>query len=356
MPQQSPTHHAPISDLHVRVLVALPSPNEVKAQLPETDAAAAAVVSARQSIQKILLGEDPRMLIIVGPCSIHDQKAALEYARKLNELRKQVESTMLVVMRVYFEKPRTTTGWKGLVYDPYLNDTFEMAEGLRIARRLLLAINEMGLPCATEFLDPFVPQYLADLISWAAIGARTTESQTHRQMASGLSMPVGYKNSTTGDLQVAINAMLSARAPHAFLGIDGQGRVCSVHTTGNRQGHVILRGGEKLTNFDPQAVTDASARLEKAKLPPGLMVDCSHANSGKKHTGQNIVWRSVIQQRVAGNRHLVGMMLESNLSPGRQDIPADLSKLCYGVSVTDECIGWDETAQLLLDAHRQLKP
>lgn len=352
---QSQTHHAPTSDLHVRALVALPSPNQLKAQLPETDRAATTVLAAREGIKKILVGEDSRLLAIVGPCSIHDEKAALEYARKLNELRRQVESTLLVVMRVYFEKPRTTTGWKGLVYDPHMNDTFEMAQGLRIARRLLLAVNEMGLPCATEFLDPFVPQYLADLISWAAIGARTTESQTHRQMASGLSMPVGYKNSTTGDLQIAINAMLSARAQHAFLGIDGEGRVCSVHTTGNRHGHVILRGGEKLTNYDPQAVAEASARLEKAKLPPGLMVDCSHANSGKKHTGQNIVWRSVIQQRTAGNKNLVGMMLESNLAPGRQDIPSDLSQLCYGVSVTDECIGWEETERLLREAHSQLK-
>jgi 3-deoxy-7-phosphoheptulonate synthase len=352
---QSPTHHASTSDLHIRGLVALPSPHQVKAELPISDEAAATVIAAREGMKKILLGHDPRMLVIVGPCSIHDEQAAMEYARRLDALRRKVASTMLTVMRVYFEKPRTTTGWKGLVYDPHLNDTFDMAGGLRIARRLLLAINEMGLSCATEFLDPFVPQYLADLIGWAAIGARTTESQTHRQMASGLSMPVGYKNSTTGDLQVAINAMLSARTPHAFLGIDGEGRVCSVHTTGNRWGHVILRGGEKTTNYDAQAVADAAAKLEKAKLPPALMIDCSHANSGKKHTGQSLVWRSAVGQRAAGNRHIIGLMLESHLHPGRQDLPADLSRLQPGVSVTDECIGWEETERLLLEAHAQLK-
>jgi len=344
-------------DLHVLGVSPLPSPRQLKSQMPLTEAARRTVIDARRAIKQILLGQDRRMIAIVGPCSIHDEPAALEYAHRLDSLRREVEETLLVVMRVYFEKPRTTVGWKGLIYDPHLNDTFDMAAGLRLGRDILLRISALGLPAATEFLDPFVPQYLDDLVSWAAIGARTTESQTHRQMASGLSMPVGYKNSTTGDLQTAINAMLSARTPHAFLGIDADGRACIVNTTGNRWGHLILRGGNDLTNYEPQAVAAAAAVLESAGLARGLMVDCSHANSGKEHTRQNIVWRSVIEQRAAGNRDLIGLMLESNLEPGRQDLAADgdVQKLTPGVSITDACIGWDETQQLLLQAHQALR-
>ena len=350
------TPSKPTQDLHVRGLTALPSPAQLKASLPLTDEARRTVLEARDAIKQVLLGKSNRLIVIVGPCSIHDEAAALEYAQRLDTLRRQVQDTLLIVMRVYFEKPRTTTGWKGLIYDPHLDDTFDMAGGLRIARDILLKINSMGLPAATEFLDPFVPQYIADLVSWAAIGARTTESQTHRQMASGLSMPVGYKNSTTGDLKVAINAMLSARARHAFLGIDAEGRACIVNTTGNIWGHAILRGGHEMTNYDAKAVATAAAALEKSALPSSLMVDCSHANSGKKHTGQAAVWRSVIKQRTAGNRDLIGLMLESNLEAGRQDLPADgdIKKLKHGVSVTDECTGWDETEQLIREAHEAL--
>ena len=347
---------APTQDLHVLGTAPLPSPTQLKQSLPLTDEARQTVLAARDAIKHILLGQDSRLIAIVGPCSIHEEGAAIEYAQRLNDLRRRVESSMLLVMRVYFEKPRTTVGWKGLIYDPHLDDTFDMAEGLRLGRHILAQVNDMGLPAATEFLDPFVPQYLDDLVSWAAIGARTTESQTHRQMASGLSMPVGYKNSTTGDLEVAVNAMLSARTPHAFLGIDPQGRACIVHTTGNRWGHVILRGGHGSTNYEPSAVSAAAATLEEAGLAPGLMVDCSHANSGKKHTRQNIVWRSVIEQRIAGNRDLIGLMLESNLHPGRQELPSNATrdKLTPGVSITDACIGWEETQELILEAHQLL--
>ena len=348
------TAEARTEDLHVRGIQPLISPQQMRDRLPLDEEARQVVLGARDVIKGVLLGQDARLLVIAGPCSIHDEKAALEYAGRLNDLRRRYADTMHIVMRVYFEKPRTTVGWKGLIYDPSLDDSFNISGGLERARKLLLAINGMGLPAATEFLDPFVPQYIADLVSWAAIGARTTESQTHRQMASGLSMPVGFKNSTTGDLQVAIDAMISARSPHAFLGIDRGGRVCVVHTTGNRWGHVILRGGGNRTNYDPQNVALAAAALEKAKLPAAIMVDCSHANSGKKYEQQEAVWHSVIDQRTAGNRSLIGMMLESNLAPGRQNLGTDPAKLAYGVSITDECIGWDKTEQLLAEAHEKL--
>jgi 3-deoxy-7-phosphoheptulonate synthase len=351
----SATHAPSTQDLHVLGTSTLISPRELEAEIPLSDKARQTVITARDAIKHTLLGQDPRMLIIVGPCSIHDPEAALEYARRLADLQQRYASTMQIVMRVYFEKPRTTIGWKGLIYDPHLNDTFDIPQGLRLARKLLMTVNEMGLPAATEFLDPIVPQYIDDLVSWAAIGARTTESQTHRQMASGLSMPVGYKNSTTGDLQVAVDAMISARSPHAFLGIDHDGRTCVVNTTGNRWGHVILRGGANQTNFDPASVQAAAEVLAKAKLPPVLMVDCSHANSFKKHERQEEGWKSVVDQRCAGNASLIGMMLESNLAEGRQNLTADLSQLKRGVSVTDECIGWDKTAELLAEAHEKLQ-
>jgi 3-deoxy-7-phosphoheptulonate synthase len=345
---------AATQDLHVLGTSPLITPRQLEVEAPLSPAARQTVLRSRDAIKHMLLGQDPRMLVIVGPCSIHDPKAALEYARRLAELQQRYASTMEIVMRVYFEKPRTTIGWKGLIYDPHLNDTFDIPQGLRAARQLLLAVTEMGLPAATEFLDPIVPQYIDDLVSWAAIGARTTESQTHRQMASGLSMPVGYKNSTTGDLQVAVDAMISARSPHAFLGIDQDGRTCVVNTTGNRWGHVILRGGGNQTNFDPESVGRAVEVLTKAKLTPMVMVDCSHANSFKKHERQEEGWRSTLEQRCRGNKALLGLMLESNLFEGRQNLDGDPSQLQYGVSITDACLGWDKTAQLLAEAHEQL--
>ncbi len=312
------------------------------------------VVESRQSIKEILSGADKRLLVIVGPCSIHDEAAATEYANRLAGLRRQTSSTLYVVMRVYFEKPRTTVGWKGLIYDPYLNGSFAMEEGLRKARRLLLAITEMGVPAATEMLDPIVPQYIADLITWGSIGARTTESQTHRQMASGLSMPVGFKNTTEGNIQIAIDAMRSARSPHSFLGIDKDGRTAIVKTRGNPWGHLILRGGRDGPNYDPTSVAEAVAALRQADLPPAILVDCSHANSGKKFQQQEVVWRSVLEQRLAGNTALIGMMLESNLHEGSQPLPEDPTLLRYGVSITDECIGWEKTEELLREAHALL--
>ena len=261
---------------------------------------------------------------------------------------------MLIVMRVYFEKPRTTVGWKGMIYDPYLNDTFDIGEGLRRARRLLLKIGEMGIYTATEFLDPIVPQYLAGLVSWAAIGARTTESQTHRQMASGLSMPVGFKNGTDGDAQIAVDAMLSAQSEHAFLGIDHFGQTCIVHTNGNPYGHLVLRGGKSGPNFGSESIAAAQELLSKADVPSRLLVDCSHGNSNKDHTRQNIALNSIIEQRIAGNDDIIGCMLESNLNAGSQSLSGTLAELEYGVSVTDACIGWEETEELLREAYDKL--
>ena len=293
-------------------------------------------------------------MCIRDSCSIHDPAAALSYAQKLAELNEQVRDRLLVVMRVYFEKPRTTVGWKGLINDPDLDGSFNMSRGLELARKLLLDITALGLPAGTEFLDPVTPQYLDDLVSWAAIGARTTESQTHRQMASGLSMPVGFKNATNGSLQVALDAMQSAVSPHHFIGIDEQGRACVVHTRGNTFGHVILRGGSDGSNYDPDDIAAAAGRLADAELEPRLVVDCSHANSGKVPARQEVVWDSLVQQRVGGTTAITGMMLESNLEEGSQSIPTDLTQLRYGVSVTDACIGWEKTRELLLRAHDRL--
>ena len=312
-----------------------------------TETANRTVVAGREAISAILKQTDPRLLVVVGPCSIHDPKGAIEYATRLNALRKELEDQLLIVMRVYFEKPRTTVGWKGLIYDPHLNGSDNIQAGLKQARELLLQITEMGLPTATEFLDPVVPQYIADLVSWAAIGARTTESQTHRQMASGLSMPVGFKNGTDGGLQIAIDAMQSAMRPHSFLGIDQDGYTCIVRTTGNPDGHVVLRGGRLNTNFDAESIRIAAESLTKAGLPPTLMVDCSHANSLKQHAKQEEVWRSLIEQRVAGSKPITGVMIESNLAEGSQSIPENLAALRYGVSVTDACLGWEVTESAL---------
>lgn len=337
----------PTHNLHVKESIRLIAPRDLKAQLPMTETANHTVVAGREAISAILKHTDPRLLVVVGPCSIHDPKGALEYATKLNTLRKELEDQLLIVMRVYFEKPRTTVGWKGLIYDPHLNGSDNIQAGLKQARELLLQITEMGLPTATEFLDPVVPQYIADLVSWAAIGARTTESQTHRQMASGLSMPVGFKNGTDGGLQIAIDAMQSAMRPHSFLGIDQDGYTCIVRTTGNPDGHVVLRGGRLNTNFDAESIRIAAESLKNAGLPPALMVDCSHANSLKQHAKQEEVWRSLIEQRVAGSKPITGVMIESNLAEGSQSIPQNLADLRYGVSVTDACLGWDVTERAL---------
>ena len=338
------------SDVHIRSLVPLTPPQALINEHPLTERAAETVVQGREEIRRILTGDDRRLLLVVGPCSIHDEHAALEYARRIKGVAERLSDRLCIVMRVYFEKPRTTVGWKGLINDPHLNGTFDIPEGLRRARRLLLEINEMGMPCATEMLDPITPQYTADLVTWASIGARTTESQTHRQMASGLSMPVGFKNATDGNLQIAIDAMFSARTQHSFLGIDVEGRLCIVNTSGNPWGHVILRGGRGGTNYDPQTVQDAVAGMTKAGLAPNVMVDCSHANSDKDHRKQEAVWLNVLEQRAAGATNLIGMMLESNLFEGAQKL-ADPSKLAYGVSITDACLGWEKTEELFEAAH-----
>ena len=340
----------PTADVHVLETVPLPTPAQFDAELPIPDAVRETVVRGRRAIERVLAGHDPRLLVIAGPCSIHDERSAIEYANRFAALAREFEDRVLLVMRVYFEKPRTTVGWKGLIYDPDLDGSFDIATGLRRARKLLIEIGELGLPAGTEFLDPIVPQYLADLMAWAAVGARTTESQTHRQMASGLSMPVGFKNSTEGNVQIAVDAMLAAREPHAFLGIDREGRTCTVHTSGNPDGHIVLRGGSGGPNYGAESVREVYRRLEAASLRPAVLVDCSHANSDKDHTRQAIAFRDVLRQRAGGDSGILGVMLESHLHEGKQPLGAALEELRYGVSVTDACIGWDETAELLREA------
>ena len=342
-----------LQNLHVKGCQRLISPKALREELPISDVARKTVSSGREIIQKILLKQDERFLVVVGPCSIHDTKGALEYAERLNKVRIDLEERMVIMMRVYFEKPRTTIGWKGLINDPHLDGSNDIEEGLRRGRKLLLQIAELGLYAATEFLDPIVPQYTSDLVSWAAIGARTTESQTHRQMASGLSMPVGFKNGTDGSLKVAIDAMGAAMHPHSFIGIDEEGANCIFHTTGNCWGHVILRGGAKRTNYDPESIGESLQRLGDAKLNPVVMVDCSHANSGKEPARQELVWNSIIEQRSAGNDGIIGSMVESNLFEGNQPI-GDGKNLKYGVSITDSCLSWDDTEKLLRAGYEKL--
>jgi 3-deoxy-7-phosphoheptulonate synthase len=342
------------SDLRVARTVRLSTPDELAARVPLTGRAVETVLRSRREVQAVLRGEDSRYLVIAGPCSIHDEGAALEYAERLMGLAERVRDEILLVMRVYFEKPRTVLGWKGLIYDPRLDGSFAIEEGLGRARSLLLQVNEMGMPAATEFLDPIVPQYLADLVTWAAIGARTTESQTHRQMASGLSMPVGFKNTTAGSIKIAADAIQAARAAQGFLGIDHNGQAAEVYTTGNPDGHLVLRGGEDGPNYDAAAVAAAQAVLEKAGLPPRLIVDCSHMNAGKDHRNEGNVFRNVLEQRVAGNAGVVGVMLESHLNPGNQPLGDDPSELAHGVSITDACIGWDETTEIVTAAAERL--
>jgi 3-deoxy-7-phosphoheptulonate synthase len=308
---------------------------------------------ARADVVDVLQGLNKRLLVVVGPCSIHDPVAAMDYAHRLKALADELADQLLVVMRVYFEKPRTTVGWKGLINDPRMDDSFHIEEGLRLARQLLVDLNDMGLPCGTEALDPITPQYLGDLIAWSAIGARTTESQTHREMASGLSSPVGFKNGTDGSLDVAINAMLSAAQPHTFLGINGEGQVALTQTRGNAYGHLILRGGAQ-PNYDSVNVAQAEAELTQAKLAANIVVDCSHGNSRKNHALQSLVLKDVVNQIAEGNQSIKGVMLESNLNEGNQKL-GNLKDLRYGVSITDACLGWDATAAGLREAAARLR-
>ena len=344
----------PTYDLRVQEFVPLVSPATLKEELPVTEAAYQTVTQGRRTIEKIIQRKDPRLLVVVGPCSIHDEDAALDYAQRLSMLKERVDETMVVTMRVYFEKPRTNVGWKGLINDPQLDGSHDIDTGLHKARRLLLKITEMGLPTATELLDPITPQYIAGLVCWAAIGARTTESQTHREMASGLSMPVGFKNCTDGSLVNAVNAILAASSPQQFLGIDQSGQTSVVKTTGNPSTHIVMRGGRR-PNYDSVSITEALDLIRAKGLPEAIMVDCSHANSRKNPSAQAIVWQDVINQRIDGNKDIIGMMLESHLYEGRQNNTGDLATLQYGVSITDACISWEETEKILLSTHELIK-
>ena len=342
-----------LENLNIVSQSTLPPPTQLHDDIAPSAQGMQTVSQARRALGQILSGQDTRLFVVVGPCSIHDPVAAMAYAHKLKALADELAGQMLIIMRVYFEKPRTTVGWKGLVNDPRMDDSFHIEEGLRLARRLLVDINELGLPCGTEALDPISPQYLGDMIAWSAIGARTTESQTHRELASGLSSPVGFKNGTDGDLEVALNAMLSASQPHAFLGINGAGQVAITQTRGNPFGHLILRGGA-VPNYDSVAISEAVGALENAKLPVNIVVDCSHGNSRKNHALQALVLRDVVHQVADGNHAIKGVMLESNLFEGNQKL-ADPKDLRYGVSITDACMGWDTTEACLREAVAHLK-
>ncbi len=342
-------------NLNVAAFDLMPSPDEVKARLPLSDKAAESVLKGRRALEAILDGRDRRLFVVVGPCSIHDPVAGLDYGRRLRALADELAETLLLVMRVYFEKPRTSVGWKGLINDPRMDDSFRIDEGMQKARRFLLDVTELGLPAGTEALDPIGPQYYGDLVAWTAIGARTAESQTHREMSSGLSTPVGFKNATDGDVEAAVNAILSASRPHAFLGINSQGRSAIVRTSGNRHGHLVLRGGGGRPNFDTVSISLAEQALQQAGIPLNVVVDCSHANSWKKPELQPLVMRDVVHQIREGNRSVVGLMVESFIEPGNQPIPADLSRLKYGCSVTDACVGWDTTVEMLRGAHEILR-
>jgi 3-deoxy-7-phosphoheptulonate synthase len=348
------TQNDNLRNTNVSSITPLAPPSEYWKRFPATPEIEAHVASARAQIEQIVDGTDDRVLLIVGPCSIHDTKAGLEYAGRIKELSDRVKDRIMVVMRVYFEKPRTALGWKGLINDPNLNGTYDVSNGLAIAREFLLKVNEIGLPTAIEWLDPFTPQYLGDLVAWGAIGARTTESQTHRLVASGLSMPIGFKNGTGGSVQIAVDGIVAARSEHVFLGIDDEGAGSIVHTTGNPACHLILRGGKDGPNYDAKSIASAMGNLSSSGLEPNLIIDCSHANSNKDHRVQPDVFRDVIEQRVAGTRGIVGLMLESHLFEGSQSLGDDPSDLKYGVSITDACCGWDETVMLVTEAYERL--
>lgn len=344
-----------LENLNVESQETLVTPTQLKKDIPLTSTAGSVIDKGRNDIRNILDRKDHRIFMVIGPCSIHDVDAALDYAKRLKELSDKVDDTILLVMRVYFEKPRTTTGWKGLINDPELNDSFKIEKGLHVGRQLLLDVAEIGLPTSTEALDPISPQYLQDIICWSAIGARTTESQTHREMSSGLSSAVGFKNGTDGSLTVAINALQSVSHPHRFLGINGDGEVSIVTTKGNKYGHVVLRGGGGKPNYDSVNVNLCEQELEKANVVPNIMVDCSHANSNKDPSLQPLVAQNVTNQILEGNKSIVGLMVESNIGFGAQSIPENLEELEYGVSVTDGCIDWETTENLVLDMHNKLK-
>ncbi|MBI4780692.1 MAG: 3-deoxy-7-phosphoheptulonate synthase [Oscillatoriophycideae cyanobacterium NC_groundwater_1537_Pr4_S-0.65um_50_18] len=336
------------SDLHVVETRPLITPAIIHNELPITDTAATLVAQTRDRIRNIMQNEDRRLLVIVGPCSIHDITAAQEYGEKLAALRTELQDDLEIVMRVYFEKPRTTIGWKGLINDPHLDGSYDINTGLRLARKLLVSLAEMGLPAATELLDPIIPQYIADVIAWTAIGARTTESQTHREMASGLSMPIGFKNGTDGSLHAAANAMLAASQPHRFLGINTQGLASIVTTTGNPDGHLVLRGGKQGINYDVENVQKAAGTLASLGLNPRVMIDCSHDNSAKDYRRQPIVLQDVAEQLAAGSKHLMGVMVESHLVAGKQSIPENGgTQLTYGQSITDGCVDFATTSTML---------
>ncbi|RAP30770.1 3-deoxy-7-phosphoheptulonate synthase [Candidatus Marinamargulisbacteria bacterium SCGC AG-343-D04] len=343
-----------VTNLNVDSISDLSTPLELREAIPVSSELSEFITDSRKVIQDIIAGRDKRLLVVVGPCSIHDPKAAYEYAEKLVALNEKVGDQMFIVMRVYFEKPRTTMGWKGLINDPDMNQSFDIDKGLRMGREVLSKILSMGLPTASEMLDTIVPQYISDLVCWASLGARTTESQPHREMASGLSMPVGFKNATNGDASVAINAMKVAQHSHCFVGTSKFGKISLVTTKGNEHGHLILRGGSTGPNFDPITLNDSSKRCSDQGLSPRIMIDCSHGNSKKKQENQSIVFTNIISQIKRGSTSILGVMLESNLEAGNQSIPDDLSKLEYGVSVTDECMDWKTTETILLEAAKQL--
>ena len=344
-----------IHDLNIQSIEPLPTPVEFIEKFPITPQIAQLVSDGREEIAGILRGEGDRLLVIAGPCSIHDVESGLEYATRLKKLADAVQDRILVVMRVYFEKPRTTVGWKGLIYDPHLNGSFDITTGLGMAREFLLRVSDLGLLSAIEFVDPITPQYIADLISWAAIGARTAESQTHRQMASGLSMPVGLKNGTGGSVQLAVDGVVAAQAKQAFLGVDANGKASTVVTKGNPDCHIVLRGGSRGPNYDADSVADAVDRLQRAGVSTQLVVDCSHANCGRDYTKERVAFFDVLDQRISGNSNLVGVMLESHLNEGNQRLDeSNPGSLSYGVSITDPCINWEETEEILTSAHQML--
>ena len=342
------------SEIRVSQIESLDPPITYLRRQPISNKISEVVIKGRNEIENIIKGNDKRLLFIVGPCSIHDETAGLEYASRLSEIAKIVSKEILVVMRVYFEKPRTTVGWKGLINDPNLDGSFDISNGLKRSREFLLKVNELGIPVATEILDPFIPQYLADLVSWGAIGARTSESQTHREMASGLSVPVGFKNGTGGSNQIAIDAIISASSPHTFLGIDLDGNASIVHTKGNEVCHLVLRGGSNGPNYDEKSVKEAEKQIKKSGLDPKIIIDCSHANSNKDHRKQPIVFENILTQKLKGNKSIVGLMLESHINEGNQSL-SDPNNLKYGVSITDACINWETTNDLITDAQKKLK-
>ena len=343
-----------IYNVNIESQLPLVSPLNLKSALPVDNELAALIIGFRDDIIRILNHDDDRLLVIAGPCSIHDPDAALDYAGRLTALRDRYSDLMNIVMRVYFEKPRTSLGWRGFIVDPYLDGSYNIQEGLKEARRLLIEIGKMGLPAGTEVLDPIIPQYIADLISWSAIGARTTESQTHREISSGLSMPVGFKNGTDGDLSKAANAVQSAQHGHSFIGIDQDGRTCIFKTHGNRSGHIIMRGGSGGPNYYEEDIEKAEELLSDIGIKPSIVIDCSHANSGKDHKRQSRVFRAALDLRIRGHNSVRGIMLESNIVSGKQDISQNLSSLKYGLSITDACIGWEETEDLITRAAHEL--